>query len=96
MAGEAYGKAVATWQMERHRHVIRPDWVLTHHGVLPSLFQLIRAFLPAGSGIALMTPAFPPFLDAITLNGHRVVPSPLVRAGETYVIDFGAFEDALP
>ena len=94
MAGDAYAEAVAAWQMERHRHAISPEWVVTHHGVLPSLFQMIRAFLPPDSGIVVMTPAFPPFLDAITLNGHRVITSPLIRRGESYVIDFEAFEKA--
>ncbi len=94
MAGDDYVEAVAAWQMERHRHAIRPEWVVTHHGVLPSLFQLIRAFLPPDSGIVVMTPAFPPFLDAITLNGHRVITSRLTRHADSYAIDFGAFEKA--
>ena len=94
MAGEAYLEAVAAWQMERHRHAISPEWVVTHHGVLPSLFQMIRAFLSPGSGILVMTPAFPPFLDAIVLNGHRVVTCGMTRHGDTYAIDFEAFEAA--
>ncbi len=94
MAGDAYVEAVAAWQMERHHHAISPEWVVTHHGVLPSLFQLIRAFLPPDSGIVVMTPAFPPFLDAITLNGHRVISSRLMRHGDSYAIDFEAFEGA--
>ncbi len=94
MAGDAYNEAVAAWQMERHHHAISPEWVVTHHGVLPSLFQVIRAFLPQGSGIVVMTPAFPPFLDAIVLNGHRVVTCGLTRHEDTYAIDFEAFEEA--
>ncbi len=93
-AGDAYFEAVAAWQMERHHHVISPEWVVTHHGVLPSLFQMIRAFLPPNSGVVVMTPAFPPLLDAVTLNGHRVITSRLVRHGDSYAIDFEAFEGA--
>jgi len=94
MAGDAYAEAVAAWQMERHGHAISPEWVVTHHGVLPSLFQMIRAFLPPGSGVVVMTPAFPPFLDAIVFNGHRVITCELMRRGDSYAIDFEAFEEA--
>lgn len=94
IAGDAYLEAVAAWQMDRHHHAISPEWVVTHHGVFPSLFQMIRAFLPPGSGIVVMTPAFPPFLDAIVLNDHRVVACGLTRHGDTYAINFEAFEEA--
>ena len=94
MAGDAYSEAVASWQMVRHRHAISPEWVVPHHGVLPSLFQMIRAFLEPGSSIIVMTPAFPPFLDAIVLNGHGVVACEMLRQGATYAIDFEEFEGA--
>ena len=55
---------------------------------------MIRAFVSPGSGIVVMTPAFPPFLDAIVFNGHRVVTCELIRQGDSYAIDFEAFEEA--
>ena len=94
VVGAEYREAVAAWQMERHASSIEPEWVVTHHGVLPSLFQLIRAFLPEGSAVVLQTPAFPPFIDAIELHGHHAVANELVRRGDTYTVDFEDFEKA--
>ncbi len=93
-AGDDYREAVAAWHMERHGAAIEPEWVLTHHGVLPSLFQLIRAFLAPSSAVVLHTPAFPPFLEAIGLHGHRAIACELVPDGQRYAIDFEAFEAA--
>ncbi len=94
MVGAEFREAAAAWQMERHSSSIEPEWVVTHHGVLPSLFQLIRTFLPEGSAVVLQTPAFPPFLDAIGLHGHHAVANDLVRRQDTYSIDFEDFEKA--
>ncbi|MBT6204325.1 MAG: pyridoxal phosphate-dependent aminotransferase [Alphaproteobacteria bacterium] len=94
MVSDDYREAVAAWQAERHGWSIEPDWVLTHHGVLPSLFLAIRAFLKPGDGIILQTPAFPPFFDTVTIHDCRVVINELQREGDRYVVDFEGFEKA--
>ena len=93
-AGADYRESVAAWQQERHSCAIEPDWVVTHHGVLPSLFQFIRAFLPDPSAVVLQTPVFPPLVDAVLVHGHRVRANELVRRGDTYAVDFEDFEEA--
>jgi cystathionine beta-lyase len=42
-------------------------------GILVALYELT----PAGSGIALFTPAYPPFFEVIAYAGRQVVPVPL-------------------
>ncbi|MBC6439356.1 MAG: pyridoxal phosphate-dependent aminotransferase [Rhodospirillales bacterium] len=91
---DAYREAVLCWQLERHHWAIAPDWVLTHRGVLPSLFLTIRRFIPQGSRIVLQTPAFPPFFDAISVNNCEVVTNELTFHGGRYEIDLDSFEDA--
>ena len=93
MAGDAYFEAVAAWQMERHHHAISPEWVVTHHGVLPSLFQMIRAFLPPNSGVVVMTPLSRPFSMPSPSTATVSSPVDCVRHGDSYAIDFEAFED---
>ena len=89
-----YREAVARWQAERHGWTIDPDWVLTHNGVLPALFLAMRRFVPRGSGVILLTPAFPPFFDAVTINGCRVVALEMPCMDGRYGIDAEAFEAA--
>ena len=92
---DAYNDAIVAWQKARHSWDIKPDWILTHHGVLPSLFLMIRRFVPQGSKIVLQTPAFPPFFDAIEVNGCEAAVNELIE-GENgrYEIDFEGFETA--
>jgi cystathionine beta-lyase len=89
-----YREAVAAWQQARHGWTIAPEWVGVHHGVIPTLYTLIRNFVPEGSGILLQTPAFPPFFDAITSHGCTVVTNQLLESDGRYAIDFDAFEES--
>ncbi len=87
-----YREAVAAWQQARHGWTIDPDWVSVHHGVIPTLYMLIRNFVADGRGILLQTPAFPPFFDAITSHGCAVVTNELHCRDGRYEIDFDDFE----
>jgi len=91
---DTYREAVAGWQQARHGWGIEPDWVLTHRGVLPGLFLMMRRFVPRGSKVVLQTPAFPPFFDTITINGCEVSENELIETDGRYTIDFDAFEAA--
>lgn len=70
-------EAYAEWS--RHRFGYAPDPARgavvqdIMRGVLVALYELT----PPGSGIAVLTPAYPPFFDVIEYAGRRVVSVPL-------------------
>jgi len=93
-SSDDYREAVAEWQMARHGWEINPDWVSSHHGVVPTLYMLLRNFVAEGSGILLQTPAFPPFFDAISAHNCHAVENELKSVDGRYEIDFDDFEQA--
>ena len=64
-------------------------------GVVTGLFAGVRAASKAGDGVALLTPAYPPMVEAIEKTGRRLVAVPLDGEGGRYRIDFAALADAL-
>lgn len=87
--------AIQMWQAVRHRWAIDKRWISMMPGVVTGLFAGVRAASKAGDGVALLTPAYPPMVDAIEKTGRRLVAVPLDGEGGRYRIDFAALADAL-
>lgn len=87
--------AIQMWQAVRHRWAIDTRWISMMPGVVTGLFAGVRAASKAGDGVALLTPAYPPMVDAIEKTGRRLVAVPLDGEGGRYRIDFAALADAL-
>ncbi|WP_250258266.1 MalY/PatB family protein [Dermabacter sp. Marseille-Q3180] len=87
--------AIQMWQAVRHRWAIDTSWISLMPGVVTGLFAGVRAASKAGDGVALLTPAYPPMVEAIEKTGRRVVRVPLDGEGGRYRIDFAALAEAL-
>ncbi|MCT1788971.1 MalY/PatB family protein [Dermabacter hominis] len=87
--------AIQMWQAVRHRWAIDTRWISMMPGVVTGLFAGVRAASKSGDGVALLTPAYPPMVDAIEKTGRRLVAVPLDGEGGRYRIDFAALADAL-
>ena len=89
---DGYFAAVQDW-MER-RHGFRPerDWFITSPGVVPALYELVKALTAPGDGVLMMSPVYHPFRFCAQEQGREAVFCPLIERERTYDIDFELFE----
>ncbi len=79
----------------------RYDWEVGEHeilflpGVVTGLNVAFQAFAAAGDGVMAQPPVYFHFLGDPARHGRAVVDPPLVRNGDSYEIDFDAFERAI-
>lgn len=92
-APESYFNAFLRWMHRRHGVALERQWVVDADSVLGAMHQMIRAFSRPGEAIVVMTPAYPPFLDAPEGLDRRRLDCPLLLgADHRYGIDYDALE----
>ncbi|HEX7382497.1 MAG TPA: MalY/PatB family protein [Nevskiaceae bacterium] len=89
---ESYTRAVIGWMQQRHGWAVDPAWLVQTPGVVPAIYNAVRAFTSPGDGIIVQTPAYYPFYAAIERNGRRVVRNPLILERGRFQLDFDALE----
>ncbi|MDE6325126.1 MAG: pyridoxal phosphate-dependent aminotransferase [Duncaniella sp.] len=90
--GNDYYDALTSWFSRRHGWSIDPQGVIYTSGVVPAISAIIKALVPRGGGVIVMTPVYNCFFSSIRNNGCRIVESPLVNTGRGYEIDFDDLE----
>ena len=89
-----YIAAFQRWMQRRHGVDIPAAWVVDADSVLGAMHRMIRAFTRPGDGIVVLTPAYPPFLDAPEPLNRRRLDCPMVLGDDRrYTIDFALLED---
>ena len=90
---DAYYAAVQDW-MER-RHGFRPEkgWFITSPGIVPALYEFVKALTEPGEGVLMLSPVYHPFRFCAQQQGRKAVFCPLIERERTYDIDFGLFEE---
>jgi cystathionine beta-lyase len=83
----AYHAARFRWDHDPASVALIPD-------VMSGVTEILRRAVPAGSGVVVNTPVYPPFFEHVEEAGCRIVEAPLARAGDAYVMDLGALEAA--
>ena len=78
-----------------YRWEIDEEEILFLPGIVPGLNIAIQAFAAPGDGILAQPPVYYHFIRDPAHHGRRVDDPPLVRNGDTYEIDFAAFERAI-
>lgn len=89
---DGYYEAVTNWFERRHGWTIRKDWIIYTSGVVPAISAIIKALTGPGDKVLVQTPVYNCFFSSIRNNGCRCVSSPLVRLGDTFVIDYEDLE----
>lgn len=87
-APPSFTEAVIGWMQRRHRWNVKEEDIVLSPGVVPAIFDAVRAFTEPGDGVIIQTPAYYPFYMAIEKNERQLVRNPLVLRGEHYEIDF--------
>lgn len=91
----SYLDAVVQWMDERHQWLIDPSWILPTAGVVPDLYQLVRALISPGDRVLLQPPVYYPFYGAIEHGGGEIVNNPLRLEGTRYTMDFEDLENKI-
>lgn len=90
--GEAFAAFAAArlgWQPD-------PALVFPIPDVMTGAAEVIQAVTPAGAGIVVNTPVYPPFLFRFGYYGRRIIEAPLARdAAGRYDLDLDAVDTAL-
>ncbi|MDR2266175.1 MAG: pyridoxal phosphate-dependent aminotransferase [Christensenellaceae bacterium] len=87
-----YFPAMRDWFLKHYNFQISQEWHVQTPGVVFALAHAVRAFTNIGDSIIIQPPVYYPFSEVILDNDRVLIESPLVRSGDTYVIDFDAFE----
>ena len=88
----SYYDTLLGWMKRRHGLDIPREYLLDVDNVIAALRQMIRTFTQPGSGVIVMTPAYPAFLSSVEATRRRLVSCPLVLEDGRYRIDFDLLE----
>jgi len=91
---EEFVEACLGWQRRRHDWEPKSEWATLSPGVVPAIFNAVRAFTEPVEGVVIQTPVYYPFRLAIQKNGRRVVTNPLVERDGRWEMDFEGLERA--
>ena len=85
---DEYYDAVAGWFSRRHGWTIDRDSVIYTSGVVPAVSAIIKALAEPGEKVLVQTPVYNCFFSSIRNNGCVIDSNPLIRKGNTFVIDY--------
>lgn len=85
---DEYYDSVINWMKNNHNWNISKDWICVSNGVIPALYDLVKAYTQVGDGVIIMPPVYYPFYSAIESNNRKVVSCPLKNNNMHYEIDF--------
>jgi cystathionine beta-lyase len=74
---------------------IEPEWLVWLPSVVPGLNLACRAFAAAGEDVMTVTPVYPPFLEAPSYQGRRLLTVPAILERGRWQLPLEAMEAAL-
>lgn len=95
LPSDSYYQSIQGWMQRRYQWAIQTDWILTVPGVVPALNLALRSFTQPGDAVLIQPPVYPPFANAVTGNGRKLIKNPLIPDSGGYRIDFQDFEDKI-
>ncbi len=85
---DAYYDAVINWFSTYHGWQMRREWIVYTTGVVPAISAIVQAITKPGDKVLVQTPVYNCFFSSIRNSGCQIVDSPLMRTGNTYVMDY--------
>ncbi len=80
--------AITNRMKKKYNWDIKPEWIIITPGIVPALFNAVKAFSEPGDAVIHQDPIYYPFWGAIESNGCRVANNPLKLESDRYEIDF--------
>ena len=85
---DAYFQAFIQWVKSRYGWEINQQHIVTSHGVVPALFDLVRLFTKADEKVLFTTPSYGFFQKAALHHNREYVTSDLINTEGQYRFDF--------
>ncbi len=89
---EGYFTAVQNWMERRHGFRPEKDWFITSPGIVPALYEIVKALTNPGDGVLMLSPVYHPFRFCAQEQGREAIFCPLIERERTYDVDFDLFE----
>jgi len=89
----SYQDAFLTWERTRHGVSLQREWLRFTPGVVTGIYWSISALTAPGDAVAILTPCYYPFMDAVTDTGRRLVCSNLRHTDTGYTVSLADFEE---
>lgn len=89
---DSYTQSYIDWQQRHHGISPRKEWLRFSQGGVTGIYMCVAAFTEPGDAVAVMTPAYPPFLNAPKDLGRKTVTCPLANDAGYHTPDFAAIE----
>nr|WP_314420706.1 MalY/PatB family protein [uncultured Erwinia sp.] len=87
--------AIAHWFQQRFHSRIDAETVVYGPSVIYMVAQLIRLWSQPGDGVVTFTPAYDAFYKTVNGNQRRLLPCPLVKQGNDWIMDAPLLESLL-
>ncbi len=84
---DPYHRAIQWWMETRHNWQIDTDWILTSQGLGNAIALCMQIFSDPGDHAVIFSPVYHEFAGKVLRTGRQVTECPLVREGDTYVLD---------
>lgn len=92
---ESYYSAYRAWMSERFAFQIESEWLRFTPGIVQALYYFMHAYTQPNDAVAILTPVYYPFHNAVQDTGRRLVTVDLLNEANQYSIDLDAFEASL-
>lgn len=92
---DRYYDAFFSWQKRRHGIDLKKEEMRFYTGVVGSLYVMVNAYTKPGDAVAICTPVYYPFSDAIINTGRKIAECELDNAGGIYTINLEKFEKTI-
>ena len=89
---KSYQDAFLRWEQERHHVTAEREWLRFTPGVVTGIYWSISSLTQPGDAVAILTPCYYPFMDAVKDTGRRLICSDLVHTDHGYTVDLEDFE----
>ena len=87
-----YQDAFLAWEETHHGVSPQREWLRFTPGVVTGIYWSINSLTALGDAVAILTPCYYPFMDAVTDTGRRLVCSDLIHTDSGYTVDLADFE----
>ena len=92
-AKDDYYDSIVGYMQRHHNWKIEKDWIHLSPGIVPALYDVVKAYTKPGEGVILMRPVYYPFIRAVEVSGRKMVINELKNVDGRYEIDFDDLEE---
>ena len=89
------GSAFATRMSDRFAWEPDPRRVQPVGDLIQAMIASVATLCPAGGGVVIQTPIYPPFLQIVEMLGRHLVDNPLVAGAHRYEMDLDGLREAI-